>query len=132
MIAAGISWGAYSIIGKTPGDPGSVTAGNFRRAALLVVPAVIVAWPSLSLSLRGVLLAVTSGMLASGLGYIAWYAALKYLPVTRAALVQLTVPVIAAIGGVIFSGETLTIRLILASAVILGSILIAITTRYWK
>jgi len=132
MIAAGVSWGAYSIIGKQAGDPGSVTAGNFRRAALLVAPAVIVASPWLSLSFRGVLLAAASGVLASGLGYTAWYAALKYLTVTRAALVQLTVPVIAAIGGVIFSGEKLTIRLIFASAVILGSIVLAIATRHPK
>lgn len=132
MIAAGISWGAYSIIGKTAGDPGLVTAGNFQRASLLVVPAVVVLWPWLSLSLRGVLLAATSGVFASGLGYTAWYSALKYLPVTRAALVQLTVPVIAAIGGVVFSGETLTIRLISASAIILGSILLAIATRHPK
>ena len=126
MIAAGVSWGGYSIIGKTAGDPGSVTAGNFQRAALLVVPAAVLAWPWLSLSFRGVLLATASGVLASGLGYTAWYAALKYLTVTRAALVQLSVPVIAAAGGVAFLGETITMRLVLASAVILGSVVLAI------
>jgi drug/metabolite transporter (DMT)-like permease len=129
MIVAGVSWGRYSIIGKTPGDPGSVTAGNFQRAALLVVPAAVFAWPWLSLSFRGFLLAAASGALASGLGYTAWYAALKHLTVTRAALVQLSVPVIAAAGGVVFLGETITIRLIWASAVILGSLVLAITTR---
>jgi len=71
-------------------------------------------------------------VLASGLGYIAWYAALKSLPVTRAALVQLSVPVIAAAGGVIFLGEALTIRLISASAVILGSVVLAIAARHTK
>ena len=132
MIVAGIGWGGYSIIGKTAGDPGSVTARNFQRAALLVLPAAVLAWPWLSLSVRGVLLATTSGVLASGLGYTAWYAALKSLPVTRAALVQLSVPVIAAAGGVIFLGEALTVRLISASAVILGSVVLAIAARHTK
>jgi drug/metabolite transporter (DMT)-like permease len=132
MIAAGISWGGYSIIGKTAGDPGSVTAGNFQRAALLVVPVAVLGWPWLSLSFRGVLLAAASGVLASGLGYTAWYAALKYLSVTRAALVQLSVPLIAAVGGVTFLGETITIRLISASVVILGSVVLAISIRHPK
>jgi len=132
MIAAGISWGGYSIIGKTAGDPGSVTAGNFQRAALLVVPVAVLGWPWLSLSFRGVLLATASGVLASGLGYTAWYAALKYLSVTRAALVQLSVPLIAAVGGVTFLGETITIRLISASVVILGSVVLAISIRHPK
>ncbi len=125
MIAAGISWGTYSIMGKTAGDPASVTAENFQRAGLLVVPAVVMVGPWLSLSFRGVLLAAASGVLASGLGYTVWYAALKYLSVTRAALVQLCVPLIAAVGGVVFLGETITTRLILASIVILGSVVLA-------
>ena len=132
MIVAGIGWGGYSIRGKTAGDPGSVTAGNFQRAALLILPAAVLTWPWLSLSFRGVLLATASGVLASGLGYTAWYAALKSLTVTRAALVQLSVPVIAAAGGVIFLGEALTIRLISASAVILGSVVLAIAARQTK
>jgi len=130
MIVAGVGWGCYSVVGKTAGDPGSVTARNFQRAALLVVPPAVLASPWLSLSVRGVLLAVASGVLASALGYTAWYAALKYLPVTRAALVQLSVPVIAAIGGVIFLGEPIMIRLIWATAIILGSVVLAIATRH--
>src|SRR5262249_47884499 len=98
-------------------DPGSATAGNFQRAALLVVPVVVLGWPWLSLSFRGVLLATASGVLASGLGYTAWYAALKYLPVTRAALVQLSVPLIAAVGGVPFRGEFFTFCFFPAGAV---------------
>jgi drug/metabolite transporter (DMT)-like permease len=125
MIAAGICWSGYSIIGKTAGDPASVTAGNFQRAALLIVPAVVLGRPWVSLSTKGVLLAAASGVLASGLGYTAWYGALKYLSVTRAALIQLCVPMIAAAGGVVFLGETITIRLILASALILGSVVLA-------
>jgi drug/metabolite transporter (DMT)-like permease len=132
MTVAGVGWGGYSIIGKTAGDPGSVTARNFQRAALLVLPAAVLVLPWLSLSIRGVLLATASGVLASGLGYTAWYAALKSLPVTRAGLVQLSVPVIAAASGVIFLGEALTIRLISASAVILGSVVLAIAARHAK
>jgi len=126
MIVAGVGWGSYSIVGKTAGDPGSVTAENFKRAALLVVPPALFSWPWLSLSVRGVMLASASGVLASAVGYTAWYAALKYLPVTRAALVQLSVPVLAAIGGVIFLGEPIVIRLIWATAIILGSVVLAI------
>ena len=108
--------------------PVFVTAENFQRAALLVVPATALAWPWLALSPKGVLLATASGALASGLGYTVWYAALKYLPLTRAALVQLAVPVIAATGGVAFVGETITLRLTFASAVILGSIALGIVS----
>jgi drug/metabolite transporter (DMT)-like permease len=125
MIAAGISWGVYSIMGKTSGDPASVTAGNFQRAALVIMPAVVFIWPWLSISFAGVVLAAVSGVVASGLGYTAWYGALKYLSVTRAALIQLAVPVIAAAGGVIFLGETITVRLFLSSAAILGSVVLA-------
>jgi drug/metabolite transporter (DMT)-like permease len=129
MIAAGASWGAYSITGKTAGDPALATAGNFRRASLLIAPVVVLAWPWLSLSNRGFLLAVASGALASGVGYTIWYTALKYLSVTRAALVQLSVPVIAAAGGILFLGESITLRLLAASAVILGSVVLAIADR---
>ena len=126
MITAGAGWGGYSIIGKRASDATLETAGNFQRAALLVVPATALAWPWLALSPKGVLLATASGALASGLGYTVWYAALKHLPLTRAALVQLAVPVIAATGGVAFVGETITLRLTLASALILGSIALGI------
>jgi drug/metabolite transporter (DMT)-like permease len=132
MIVAGACWGAYSITGKTAGDPALATAGNFRRAALMVLPVAVLGYPWLMLSLQGALLASASGALASGLGYTVWYAALKYLTVTRASLVQLSVPVITAAGGVAFLGETITARLILASSIILGSVVLAITTRVRK
>jgi drug/metabolite transporter (DMT)-like permease len=128
MIVAGISWGAYSLAGKSAGDPALVTTHNFQRAALLVVPAAVLAWPWHSLSRSGVLLALASGVLASALGYTAWYGALKYLSVTRAALVQLSVPVIAAVGGIVFLRESITTRLILASLVILASVVVATRT----
>ena len=128
MIIAGAGWGAYSIIGKRAGAAVFETAGNFQRAALLVVPATLLAWPWLALSPKGVLLATASGALASGLGYAVWYAALKHLALTQAALVQLAVPVIAATGGVAFVGETITLRLTFASAIILGSIALAIVS----
>jgi drug/metabolite transporter (DMT)-like permease len=126
MLTAGAGWGGYSIVGKRAGEAASETAGNFQRAALLVVPATALAWPWLALSPKGALLATASGALASGFGYTVWYAALKHLPLTRAALVQLAVPLIAATGGVAFAGETITLRLTLASAVILGSIALGI------
>jgi drug/metabolite transporter (DMT)-like permease len=129
MVLAGIGWGGYSILGKSVGQPASATAGNFYRAAVLVVPATAVAWPWLELSPEGILLASSSGALASGLGYTVWYAALKYLSLTRGALVQLAVPVIAAAGGVVFVGESVTRRLGIASVLVLGSIAFGILSR---
>lgn len=122
MAAAGIGWGLYSIAGMGAGDPASVTAGNFLRAGLLVVPATALAWPWLRLTVEGTLLAVASGAVASGLGYAVWYSALRYLTATRAALVQLAVPVLAAAGGVVFVSEPVTPRLVVAGIVILGAI----------
>ncbi len=126
MVLAGVGWGLYSVAGKSAGQSGGnptvVTAANFRRAALVVVPLSVVAIPWMQLSLQGVLLATASGALASGLGYSIWYAALQHLSATRAALVQLAVPALAAGGGVLLVDEQITMRLAVASAVILGSI----------
>lgn len=129
MVVAGIGWGGYSIAGRGVADPAAMTAGNFRRAALAVVPPTLLAAGWLSLSAPGVLLAAGSGALASGLGYAVWYTVLGSLTLTRAALVQLAVPVIAAAGGVLVVGESITLRLFLASAVILGSIALGVLSR---
>jgi drug/metabolite transporter (DMT)-like permease len=129
MITAGIGWGFYSIAGKSAGDPTEATTGNFVKASLLVVPATALAYPWLALSGRGVLIAAISGSLASGLGYAVWYAALEHLTVTRSALVQLSVPVVAAAGGVAFLHEAISLRLVIASVVILGSIAIGTAGR---
>lgn len=129
MALAGAAWGAYSLFGRGAGaDSTSVTAGNFVRAApmgLLLLPLA----PYLELSATGVALAVASGALASGGGYAIWYAALKGLNASEAAIVQLTVPVIAALGGVIFIAETLTLRFVLAAALILGGVAIVLGMR---
>ena len=122
MVVAGVGWGLYSLSGRSASEPLLSTASNFHRAALVVVPLTALAWTRLSLSLDGALLAVASGALASGVGYSIWYAALPHLTATRAAMVQLAVPALAAAGGVLLLGEVLTTRLVLASAVILGSI----------
>lgn len=132
MVLAGIGWGLYSIAGKGAGDSAFVTATNFQRASVLVVPATALAWGWLSLSSRGVILAAVSGSLASGLGYTIWYAALKHLSATRAALVQLSVPVIAAAGGVVFVSELITLRLAIASGVILSCIALGTLSRSRK
>jgi drug/metabolite transporter (DMT)-like permease len=129
MVGAGVGWGSYTIAGKGVVNPVASTAANFRRAALFVVPVAAVARPVWAVSVPGAVLAVASGALASGLGYAVWYTALRHISVTRAALVQLAVPPLAAAGGVAFIGETITFRLFAASAVILGSIGVGILAR---
>jgi drug/metabolite transporter (DMT)-like permease len=126
MIAAGVAWGAYSLRGRGAGDPTRVTAGNFARAVPFAA-ALSLAWlPAASIDARGAAFAVASGALASGVGYALWYSALKHLHAPTAATIQLSVPAIAAAGGVILLGEELTLRLVVASAVILGGIAVAI------
>ena len=129
MVVAGVGWGLYSIAGKGAGDPLRDTAESFARASVLLVPVVVVAFVQMRFSTRGVLLAAVSGALTSGVGYAIWYAAVKTLTATRAALVQLSVPVLAALGGVMLLGEVVTARLVVASAVILGSIAVAVMRR---
>jgi drug/metabolite transporter (DMT)-like permease len=122
MIAAGIAWGVYSLRGRAAGDPTLVTAGNFLRAAPLGLALALAALPWLRLDLSGALLAIASGALTSGLGYALWYAALPSLGATRAATLQLSVPVITAVAAVLLLGEPLTLRLILCGVAVLGGI----------
>jgi drug/metabolite transporter (DMT)-like permease len=129
MLAAGIAWGGYSLRGRGVPDPAAATAGNFLRAAPMGLALGMLLLPSLRLDDRGALLAVLSGALASGLGYAIWYAALRGLNATRAATVQLSVPVIAALGGIVFLGEPITLRLTLASVTILGGIALVLFGR---
>jgi len=123
---AGIAWGVYSLRGRGGGDPVVGTGANFLRAVPFALLISLVMLPDLGITARGAGLAVVSGALASGCGYVVWYAALKGLTTTRAAVVQLSVPVLAAIGGVIFLAEDLTVRLVISSAVILGGVALAI------
>jgi drug/metabolite transporter (DMT)-like permease len=103
-----------------------VTAGNFWRAALIGVALSVLLIRYVSLNSTGVWYAIASGALTSGIGYAIWYTALPALRATQAASVQLSVPVIAAMGGIVFLGETLSLRLVFASAAILGGIALVI------
>ena len=122
MLAAGVAWGVYSLRGRGAGDPTAVTAGNFVRAAVLAVPLVLAALPWAQVDAAGLLWALCSGAVTSGLGYAVWYTALKGLHPTSSASVQLSVPVLTALGGVAFLSEPLTLHLTLCSAAILGGI----------
>ena len=122
MLGAGIAWGVYSLRGRGAGDPTRVTAGNFLRAVPLAAVLSIATLSGASLDPAGVGYAIASGALASGVGYAICYSVLPALKATHAATVQLSVPVIAAIGGVLFLAEALSLRLVLASIAILGGI----------
>ena len=126
MLAAGVAWGVYSLRGKGVGDPTKVTAGNFLRTVPITAIFSLLMLNKLSLDTAGIFYAVSSGALASGIGYTIWYMALPALKATHAATVQLSVPVIAALGGVVFLSESITLRLALASIAILGGIAMVI------
>jgi len=126
MIGAGVAWGVYSLRGKGAGDPTRVTAGNFIRAVPITLVLSLLMLDFATVDAAGFYYAVASGALASGLGYAIWYTALPALKNTSAASVQLSVPVIAALGGIVFLGEPMTLRLILASVAILGGIALVI------
>ncbi len=127
MLVAGAGWGLYSIAGQGLDDPTARTAAAFGRAALLVTPVAVIFHGRLSMSTEGAIYALISGGVTSGLGYAIWYLALRDLTATRAALVQLSVPVIAAAGGVAFLSEEVTSRLAIASVVTLGSIALGVS-----
>ena len=135
MAVAGVAWGVYSVRGKGAGDPLAATAGNFVRtvpmAAVLVAVVALVEHDASALhaSWRGALLATASGAIASGLGYTFWYAALRGLTATRAAVLQLLVPLLAAGAGVALLDESLTTRLVVAAATITGGVALAIRGR---
>lgn len=126
MLAAGVAWGIYSLRGRGQGDPARVTAGNFLRAAPMAVALSLLTISHVSVDGAGVALALASGGLTSAVGYVIWYAALPALKASNAATVQLSVPVIAALGGVLLLGEAITLRLVLASVAILGGIALVI------
>ena len=126
MLASGVAWGVYSLRGKGAGDALRVTAGNFLRAAPIAAALSILMVNRTSLDSAGFWCAVASGALTSGIGYSIWYTVLPALKATKAATVQLSVPVIAALGGVVFLGEPITLRLLLASVAILGGIALVI------
>ncbi|MGE0882013.1 MAG: DMT family transporter [Blastocatellales bacterium] len=122
MCLAGIAWSVYSIRGKGVSAPISMTAGNFLCAAPFALLATAIAHDSVHLKLPGILLALISGVVTSGLGYVIWYKALRNLTTTQASAAQLVVPVFAALGGVAFLSEPMSLRLIIASILILGGV----------
>ena len=131
MALAGLGWAAYSLIGRGVTDPSAATAGNFVCASGLAIPLLAIVmlvspepWPPLD----GVVLAIASGAMTSGLGYVIWYQALKHLSATRAGIAQLSVPAIAAIGGVVFLAEPITLRFALATSAILAGVGLAVLT----
>jgi drug/metabolite transporter (DMT)-like permease len=126
MLGAGIAWGIYSLRGKSAGDPLKVTAGNFIRAMPMAVVLSMLLLGHASLDTAGVGYAFLSGALASGVGYAVWYTALPFLKSMTAATVQLSVPIIAALGGVLFLGESITLRLLTASVAIIGGIALVV------
>lgn len=126
MIVAGIAWGAYTLMGKGAKSPLALTAGNFIYTVPMFIILLIIFTSNQSVDSEGIVYAVLSGAIASGLGYAIWYAVLPLLSSTNAATLQLSVPVIAAALGYIFLGEAITFRVILTSLIILGGILIVI------
>jgi len=131
MSIAGIAWGFYSIQGKHSKKALFDTAQNFIKTMPFIAILALITLPQSHLNLQGILLALLSGGIASGMGYAIWYKALTGLSNHQAAVVQLAVPVIAAIGGVIFVSEEMTLRLVISTIMVLGGILIVISTRYF-
>jgi len=126
MLCSGAAWGIYSLRGRGKGDPVRVTTGNFLRAAPIALAWSVLMAENVSVDVEGLLYALASGALTSAIGYIIWYTVLPALRATSAATVQLSVPVIAALGGTVLLGESVTLRLMLASVAILGGIALVI------
>jgi drug/metabolite transporter (DMT)-like permease len=129
MCISGIAWGVYSIRGEGVSKPVAMTAGNFTRSTPMAIITSVVAYATVHLDLRGILLALISGVVTSGLGYVLWYKVLRILTTSQASIVQLMVPVLAAYGGVTFLSEQVSVRLIASSALILGGVTLAVIKR---
>jgi drug/metabolite transporter (DMT)-like permease len=129
MIFAGMAWGVYSLRGRGSGDPISATAGNFLRTVPLALACSLLLLDMASWDVTGAMLALASGALASGIGYAIWYAALPGLKAATAATLQLSVPLIATFGAIVFLDEQLTLRLVLASVAVLGGIALVMAER---
>ena len=129
MAIAGVSWGIYSLRGRGSVLPVAVTTDNFLRSTPFVIVISLIFFQNLHMTFAGVFFATLSGGLTSAMGYVIWYAALRDHSATSAALVQLLVPVLAALGGVVLLSEVLTMRLLLSSAMIIGGVALALTQR---
>lgn len=126
MLGAGVAWGIYSLRGKAAGDPVTATAGNFLRAVPLAAILSIALLARSRLDWAGIGYAIISGAIASGVGYVIWYSALPSLRAASAATVQLSVPVLAAAGGILLLGEPITLRFLFASMAVLGGIALVV------
>jgi len=131
MTIAGIAWGIYTLIGRNSKNPLVDTGYNFFRTIPFAIILLLIASKNLNYSYEGILLAVLSGGITSGIGYAIWYTALGGLSALQAAVLQLLVPVIAAFGGIIFVSETITLRLTVSAIMILGGILMVVLGRYY-
>lgn len=131
MSIAGVAWGIYTLKGKGSVNPLSDTAHNFVRSIPLVLILAVIGYQTAHISSEGILLAILSGGIASGIGYTIWYIALGGLSSTQAAVVQLSVPVIAGLGGVIFISEKISLRLTISTLLILGGILMVVLGKYY-
>jgi drug/metabolite transporter (DMT)-like permease len=129
MLSAGVAWGVYSLRGKTAGDAVAATAGNFLRAVPFAALVSIIMIRQARLDSVGLVYALISGAITSGLGYVIWYLALSDLKASSAATVQLSVPVLAATGGILLLGEPITLRYIIASIAVLGGIFLVVIER---
>lgn len=122
MLLSGVAWGIYSLLGKTVADPLATTTGNFLRSIPLVLIASLPFLSELRWDSLGMLYAILSGALASGVGYAVWYVAVRHLAAFQAATVQLSVPILASLAGIVFLGESLSVRMVLASIAVLGGV----------
>jgi drug/metabolite transporter (DMT)-like permease len=129
MLLAGLAWGLYSLRGRAVANPLAQTASNFARTVPMVLALSVVSYRILHAESRGLLLAILSGALASGVGYVVWYLAVPGLSGVSASIVQLAVPVLAACGGALLLGESITLRLGLAGLLVLGGIALALLAR---
>ena len=132
MTVSGIAWGIYTLMGRASKNPMMNTANNFFRTIPLVSILALLTISQAQVSITGIILAVLSGALASGVGYTIWYIALGGLSSTQAAVLQLLVPLIAATGGVIFVSEEITLRLLISAGIILTGILLVISGKYYS
>jgi drug/metabolite transporter (DMT)-like permease len=129
MVCAGAAWAWYTVLGRSGGDALRTTAGSFLRAVPIVVAVAVPFLPVLRIDASGALCAALSGAVASGIGYTIWYQAVPHLSALRASAVQLSVPVLSAVAGVVLLAEPLTLRLGVASVAVLGGIALVLAAR---
>lgn len=131
MTISGIAWGIYTLQGRSCENPLTDTAYNFLRTIPLITILTIISLKGMNYTTEGIVLAALSGGIASGIGYAIWYIALGGLSSSQAAVLQLSVPAIAALGGVIFVSEAITLRFAISSAMVLGGILLVVIGKYY-